>query len=181
MLHFEEAWQARRLPRVFNLQGSEIVVILLLALVVLGPEKLPDAIRRFSRTYGELKKMGSGFQTELKSALDEPMSEMRKTGDLIRDAADPSRYVDNESTPDPPAVEPTATAGTAAAAAEALPLTVDVDPSDPGSEVVATPGDPPPPPSPPINLVEARRDGKLTPVADHDENGVDDSDQTATA
>jgi sec-independent protein translocase protein TatB len=170
---------------VFNLQGSEIVVILLLALVVLGPEKLPDAIRRFTRTYGELKKMGSGFQTELKSALDEPMSEIRKTGDLIRDAADPSRYVDNASTPDPPAGEPAA-AGTAAAAAESLPLTVDADPSDPGSEIVATAGDPPTPSSPPMNLVEARRDGKLTPVADHgeegvDDEGVDDTDQTATA
>jgi sec-independent protein translocase protein TatB len=30
---------------VFNMSGSEIVVILLLALIVLGPEKLPEAIR----------------------------------------------------------------------------------------------------------------------------------------
>jgi sec-independent protein translocase protein TatB len=37
---------------VFNLSGSEIVVILLLALIVLGPEKLPEAIRRFARVYG---------------------------------------------------------------------------------------------------------------------------------
>lgn len=92
LLHSEESWQARRLFSVFNLQGSEIIVILLLALVVLGPEKLPDAIRKFSRTYAELKKMGSGFQSELKSALDEPMREMRETGDMLRDAADPSRY-----------------------------------------------------------------------------------------
>ena len=42
----------------FNLSGTEIVVILLLALVVLGPEKLPDALRRAGRTYAELKKMG---------------------------------------------------------------------------------------------------------------------------
>ena len=75
----------------FNLQGSEIIVILLLALVVLGPEKLPDAIRKFSRTYAELKKMGSGFQSELKSALDEPMREMRETADAVRDAADPNK------------------------------------------------------------------------------------------
>lgn len=75
----------------FNLQGSEIIVILLLALVVLGPEKLPDAIRRFSRTYAELKKMGSGFQSELKSALDEPMREMRETADLVMNAADPQK------------------------------------------------------------------------------------------
>jgi sec-independent protein translocase protein TatB len=76
---------------VFNLQGSEIIVILLLALVVLGPEKLPGAIKRFTQTYGELKKMGNGFQSELKSALDEPMREMQTTADMIRDAADPRR------------------------------------------------------------------------------------------
>lgn len=72
----------------FNLSGSEIVVILLLALVVLGPEKLPDALRRAGRTYAELKKMGNTFQAEVKSALDEPMKEMKDTADLLRQAAD---------------------------------------------------------------------------------------------
>lgn len=75
----------------FNLQGSEIIFILLLALVVLGPEKLPSAIRRFTQTYNELRKMGTGFQTELKSALDEPMREMKETADLLREQADPSK------------------------------------------------------------------------------------------
>jgi sec-independent protein translocase protein TatB len=69
---------------VFNLQGSELVALILIALVVLGPEKLPDAIRRFGKLYGELKKMSSGFQNELKSALDEPLKEMRETADLIK-------------------------------------------------------------------------------------------------
>ncbi len=77
----------------FNLQGSEIVVILLLALVVLGPEKLPEAVRKFSETYAEIKKMSSGFKSELKSALDEPMREMRETAGLVRDAADPSKLM----------------------------------------------------------------------------------------
>lgn len=70
------------------MSGSEIVVILLLALVVLGPEKLPDAIRKFGRTYAELKKMGTGFQQEFKSAIDEPMREMRETADLLKRSAD---------------------------------------------------------------------------------------------
>lgn len=78
----------RRLRRVFNLSGSEIVVILLLALVVLGPEKLPDALRRAGRAYAELKKMSSTFQSEMRSALDEPMKEMRETADLLRKSAD---------------------------------------------------------------------------------------------
>lgn len=71
----------------FNLQGSEIVFLLLIALVVLGPEKLPDAIRKFGRVYGELRKMANGFQGELRSAFDEPMREIRGTADAIRQAA----------------------------------------------------------------------------------------------
>ena len=77
----------------FNLQGSEIIVILVLALVVLGPEKLPDAIRQFTKTYAELKKMSTGFQSELKSALDEPMREMRETANIVRDAVDPDKII----------------------------------------------------------------------------------------
>jgi Tat protein translocase TatB subunit len=145
LLHSDESWQARRLTTVFNLQGSEIVVILLLALVVLGPEKLPDAIRRFSRTYAELKKMGSGFQSELKNALDEPMREMRETSDLIRRAADPSM----QSVPanDPPVVEdfPDLDPDVDGAGQNFPDLDPDVDGvvedfRDPGSDTVATPG-----------------------------------------
>lgn len=71
----------------FNLKGSEIVFLLLIALVVLGPEKLPDAIRKFGRVYGEIRKMANGFQGELRSAFDEPMREIRGTADAIRQAA----------------------------------------------------------------------------------------------
>ena len=62
----------------FNLSGSEIIVILLLALVVLGPEKLPEAVRRAGRAYAELRKIGTSFQAEMRSVLDEPMQEMRE-------------------------------------------------------------------------------------------------------
>jgi Tat protein translocase TatB subunit len=75
---------------VFNLQGSEIIFILLLALVVLGPEKLPGAIKRAMHTYAELRKLGSGFQDEFKSVIDEPMREIRETADLIKEKVDPN-------------------------------------------------------------------------------------------
>jgi sec-independent protein translocase protein TatB len=70
----------------FNLSGSEMVFLLLLALIILGPEKLPDAVRRFGKGYAEFKKMSTGFQSELKSALDEPMREMRETADALKNA-----------------------------------------------------------------------------------------------
>lgn len=153
----------------FNLQGSEIIVILLLALVVLGPEKLPDAVRKFTQTYSELKKMGAGFQSELKSALDEPMREMRETAQVVRDSADPTKLMaeaeaeqrvlddaaragsNSDATPDldwsAPAERPAANGW-----APPIPGTADTSRGgetpfegvlDPGSRQVATPGGPP--------------------------------------
>lgn len=68
----------------FNLSGSEIVFILLAGLVVLGPDKLPGAIRQVGRIYSELRRMGQGFQDELRATLDEPTRELRETADLAR-------------------------------------------------------------------------------------------------
>lgn len=81
----------------FNLSGSEIVVILLLALIVLGPEKLPEAIRRFGRVYGELRRMSRGFQSEFKNAFDEPARELRETAEMTRQAV---RQVIDPAVPD---------------------------------------------------------------------------------
>lgn len=77
----------RRLRVVFNLSGSEIVVILILALVVLGPEKLPDAMRKAGRTFAELKKLSTGFQDEVRKGFEEPVKEVRKTATAVRSAA----------------------------------------------------------------------------------------------
>jgi sec-independent protein translocase protein TatB len=85
---------------VFNLSGSEMVFLLLIALVILGPDKLPDAMRRAGKAYAEFKKISTGFQTELKNALDEPMREMKSTADVLRQAADPKQYI-SPTTPKP--------------------------------------------------------------------------------
>ena len=95
----------------FNFSGSEIVFLLLLALIVLGPEKLPEAVRRFGKAYGEFKKMTTGFQSELKSALDEPMREMRETADAFKKAASFDIDADADDEPDAkPSVSADATA-----------------------------------------------------------------------
>ena len=143
----------------FNLQGSEIIVILLIALVVLGPERLPDAVRRFMHTYNELKKMGSGFQSEIRSAFDEPMQEMRKTADMVRDAADPNKIMaeaEAEQRLRDDAKAATAATPIVGASANGDSEHGDIDEPasdspvlDPRSETVATPGSPPPPPPPP--------------------------------
>lgn len=144
----------------FNLQGSEIIVILLIALVVLGPEKLPEAVRKFTQTYSELKKMSTGFQSELKSALDEPMREMRETANLVRDAADPRKIMTEAEAEQRLRADADDVTGRHAPGAPdvandwAAPTPGTADPTrngdlpttplaDPGYDQVATPGDPP--------------------------------------
>jgi sec-independent protein translocase protein TatB len=72
---------------VFNLSGSELVFLVLIALVVLGPDKLPEAMRKAGKAYADFKKMTSGFQSEMRSVLDEPMRELRETAELAKKAA----------------------------------------------------------------------------------------------
>lgn len=54
----------------FNIGGGELIVILLIALIVLGPQRLPDAARQIGKTMGELRRLSSGFQNEMKQALE---------------------------------------------------------------------------------------------------------------
>jgi Tat protein translocase TatB subunit len=60
---------------VLNLGTGEVLVILVVALVVLGPDKLPGAARQAGRWLGELRRFSSGFQSELRDALQEPVDQ----------------------------------------------------------------------------------------------------------
>jgi sec-independent protein translocase protein TatB len=88
---------------VFNIGAGEFLVILVIALVVLGPEKLPEAIRKVGQIMGELRKLSAGFQDELRDAMNEPLEEMRSTVDMVRN---PFRDGD-EPTPQEPATQST--------------------------------------------------------------------------
>ncbi len=50
--------------------GPEVMVIILVALIVLGPEQLPKAMRTFGTVMAEIRKVSSGFQSEIKNAMD---------------------------------------------------------------------------------------------------------------
>ena len=65
----------------FNVGGGEILLILLVALLVLGPNKLPGAARQIGSALTELRRMSSGFQRELREALDDVESETQARTD----------------------------------------------------------------------------------------------------
>lgn len=55
----------------FNVGFTELLAILALALIILGPAKLPDAVRTAGRVMGELRRISGGFQQELRNALED--------------------------------------------------------------------------------------------------------------
>jgi Tat protein translocase TatB subunit len=55
-----------------NLGTGELLVIFLIALIVLGPNKLPDAARQVGKMMGELRRLSTGFQDEMRAAMREP-------------------------------------------------------------------------------------------------------------
>ncbi|WP_419851057.1 Sec-independent protein translocase protein TatB [Candidatus Poriferisocius sp.] len=66
-----------------NLGWAEIAVIVVVALVVLGPDKLPGAARQIGNVIRQVRKISTGFQQELQNALDEPIEEeARRRGQI---------------------------------------------------------------------------------------------------
>ena len=94
---------------VFNITGGEIIIILLLALIVLGPDKLPEFVRWAGRAYGEIKKLTGSFGSEFRDAIESPMREMQETANIARSWFEEGRSeADKEATPPEgiPAVDP---------------------------------------------------------------------------
>lgn len=51
-----------------NVGGGELIIILLVALVVLGPERLPQVARQVGQTVNSLRGLARGFQSEIEAA-----------------------------------------------------------------------------------------------------------------
>ena len=59
-----------------NIGSGEVLVILVLGLLVLGPERLPEFARKIGNFLKEAKRMSRSFQEELRSAVEDPDIEM---------------------------------------------------------------------------------------------------------
>lgn len=89
----------------FDIGFLEMLVVAILALVILGPERMPGAIRSLARTLRSVRSMASGFKQEveeqlrvhelhenLKKAEEKGMQnlspELQETVDKLKSAAD---------------------------------------------------------------------------------------------
>ncbi len=65
---------------------GELVVIFLIALVVIGPDKLPEYARQLGKALGELKKSTSGLNEEIRKDVIVPLNEAAQP---LREAVEP--------------------------------------------------------------------------------------------
>ena len=86
-----------------NLGGGEILVLLVVGLLVLGPERLPEATRQVGKALRHIRRVTTGFQEEIRSAVEDPVIEAkaRLSGDaLLREAASPEAPQSDPTRPD---------------------------------------------------------------------------------
>ena len=91
-----------------NLGTGELLVIFLVALIVLGPNKLPDAARQAGRMVAELRRLSTGFQDEMRAAMQDPTPTLPPLVDSAPDVGvhvPPAMQADDaprDGTPPPP-------------------------------------------------------------------------------
>lgn len=56
-----------------HLNPVDLSVVAVIALVVLGPEKLPGALRAMGRLWGEMSRLRTGLESQVRSALGEDL------------------------------------------------------------------------------------------------------------
>jgi sec-independent protein translocase protein TatB len=57
---------------VFNVGPEKLLLLFVIALLVLGPTKLPDAARQLGKALGEFRKVSGRLQDEVRDALADP-------------------------------------------------------------------------------------------------------------
>ena len=83
-----------------NIGSGEVLVILLLGLLVLGPERLPEFAKKIGSFLKEAKRMSRSFQEELRSAVEDPDIEnkARAQGALLSQETQENSDSENQST-----------------------------------------------------------------------------------
>jgi len=142
----------------FDIGWSELLVIAVVALVVIGPKELPGVLRSLGHWMGKIRRMASEFQSQFQEAMREAeMADLKKHADdlsqSVRDltsgvdpygiARDVEASITGAAPATPPATEPAA--APVPAASEATPAPVPVAESTPVADAPATAPDTPPP------------------------------------
>ena len=82
-----------------NIGSGEVLVVLVLGLLILGPERLPDFARKIGSFLKQAKRMSRRFQEELRSAIEDPEVEnkARAQGALLTENSQKNQIPEDQS------------------------------------------------------------------------------------
>jgi sec-independent protein translocase protein TatB len=133
----------------FEIGWSELLVIAVVAIIVVGPKELPRMLRTFGGMLGKMRRMAGEFQTQFNEVLRE--AERQADLDDVKKHVESARKFDplkdvRESLTNAVSAPVTSAPGSTAAAASAAAVTAPVAASPvPESPVPASPASPVPP------------------------------------
>ena len=85
-----------------NIGSGELLVILILGLLVLGPSRLGVVVQQVGRVVGQVRRGAGGFQEELRDLVEDPSIEAlaRERGRKVTDAPAEDELTEDELTED---------------------------------------------------------------------------------
>ena len=90
-----------------SIGGTELILILVIALLVFGPRKLPELGRSLGRGLAEFRKAGAEFKTTLEKeiASEDGMTVLGEVKNAAREATDAIHGATTLEAPAPPAID----------------------------------------------------------------------------
>lgn len=85
-----------------NIGTPEILIVVIVALLVLGPQRLPQAARQVGKAMAEFRRVTGGLQAEMRDAMSSIESEIKSSTEASSAAPQPAKPAIFE----PPAVGP---------------------------------------------------------------------------
>lgn len=124
-----------------NLGPAEILVILVLALLVFGPKRLPEVGRQVAGAMRELRRMQDSVKAELSTALADDPTSTPARAPAAASATTVAEEPDHADLPPPPDTDADTDAG-AGAEVVGAPAPADLPPPDPSPGGEPAPGNP---------------------------------------
>ena len=66
-----------------NISSTEILIVLIVALIVLGPQRLPGAMKQAGKAYRDFKKMSTSVQREINQVVNDTTSMVTDTAETF--------------------------------------------------------------------------------------------------
>ena len=82
----------------FGIGMQELIIIAIIALIIVGPKKLPDLAKTLGKGFGEFKRATDGMTDDLKETLKE---DEKRDDDGLKDSLLLKKNIEEEAGPDP--------------------------------------------------------------------------------